>query len=240
MLELLKKPVLRIPLFLGLTIGLSIYAMYSCQEQVRTVKLMRKRHTSFIQLLARTVSEQKEMPDRLGPLVWRGAEREHSELEALFLREFAEREEFTRFVKRGTDPLEPLRGLQAFGTPDMRGKEHEILWSDYMFRVERRGGDSRDFAIFSWPLRDGRAQLTLAYLSTDPQNIYYTAAARYAGPGNGPTVADLGEAPFEGRIFILPPESAGESTESFHARATEKDGRIWAVQKLHLLAGSHK
>jgi len=242
LLALLAMPALRIPLFLAATIGLSIYAMYSCQEQMRTMKLMRRRHTSFIRLLAQTISEQEKMPVSLGALATPGAgAAEHSRIEEVFLRHFADLEEFTRFASPEAASLERLGNIGVWRAPHGKPDDgQEIAWEGYIFRMEPGEGDTRDFAIFSWPLEAGPARLTLAYISTDPASIYYTVAGRYTGPGKGPRVADLGEAPFEGRIFILPPDSASESAEDFRARAAETDGRIWAVEKLHVLPESYE
>jgi hypothetical protein len=231
-LSVLKKPALRIPVVLVLVVGLGFYAMYSCQQQMKIVKLARNRHLSFIQLLARTVSTRDKMPARLGVLAVPAAPGELSAVERTFLEEFADLREFTEFAPpraRRAERLGEVRVWRAHGKPD---DKVELSWSGYVFRMQRRGPENRDFAIFSWPLDAGPAQLTLAYVSTFPENIYYTASPRYAGPGNGPTLADLGEAPFEGRVFLLPPESAGETPEHFFARAEEHGGRIWAVENL--------
>jgi hypothetical protein len=232
MFEFLKKPVVRVPIFLAVMIGLSVVAVYSCDEQIRMVKLARKRHISVIELLARTVSEQKQMPATLGELALCEDAAGCSEVEKVFLRDFAELPEFRVLAGPQSRPPDRLGDVRVWRAHGKQSDKQELTWSGYIFRMEARGQDSRDFAIFSWPVKAGPAQLTLAYVSTDPGNIYYTAAPRYAGPAKGPRVKDLGESPFEGRIYMLPPELAGESPEAFFARANEHDGRIWAVEKI--------
>ncbi len=232
MFEFFKKPIVRVPIFMAATVALSVYVLHSCRGQMRVNRLMKRRHISFIELLARTVSEQKQMPATLGELALRENAAGSSEVEKVFLRDFAELPEFLVLAGSASQPLERLGDMRVWRNHGKPGDKQELAWSGYIFRMEARGKDSRDFVIFSWPMDGGPVQLTLAYISTDPGNLYYTAAPRYAGPAKGPQVKDLGESPFDGRVFVLPPESTGESPETFFARAGEHHGRIWAVEKI--------
>jgi hypothetical protein len=208
-------------------------ATWGCHEKMSVVTLASKRHVSFIRLLARTVSEQKQMPATLGALALCEDTAGSSEVEKIFLRDFAELPEFRVLAGPQSRPADRLGDVRVWRAHGKQGDKQELAWSGYIFRMEARGQDSRDFAIFSWPVKAGPAQLTLAYISTDPGNIYYTAAPRYAGPTKGPRAKDLGESPFEGRIYMLLPELASESSKAFIARASEHDGRIWAQAKIH-------
>ena len=101
-----------------------------------------------------------------------------------------------------------------------------------MFRLYPSPRNEKDFVIFSWPRKEGKAQLTLAYLSTEPGRVYYTSAPRYVGPEKGPKPEDLGEAPFDGDIHLLSPEAVGDSPQEFIEKAEGADGRLWAVEKM--------
>jgi hypothetical protein len=270
LLAIILVPALRIPLFLVITVGVALLAMYSCHSQMRAVKLMRRRHTSFIRLLARTVCEQEAMPAVLGSLAVPEEAGRNSAIEEVFLRDFAGLEEFTYFAKAKAEakapPLERLGTIHVWQARGHEGHLREIAWEGYVFRLEvpkeaapgnrsvsgtgessapqaapapggpGGGASDREFAIFSWPMKPGGAQLTLAYVSTAPDRIFYTCSPRYVGPGKGPRLTDLGEAPLKGRIFILPPDSIGESVEIFRTRAAETGGRIWGVENLPALS----
>ncbi len=231
-LRALRRPAVRIPLVLLAVLACSLWAARSCRDHLRMLELAKRRHQSFVLLLAASVRAGPETTDRLGPLAWPGKGNSPSAIEAVFLREFASREEFVGMTISDAGPLARLGEIRVWQGGEKRGQERELLWSDYMFRMFRDPAAGLDFAIFSWPLKAGAAQLTMAWLSTEPGRIYYTSAPRYVGPEKGPRLKDLGEAPFEGKIFLIPPDAAGNSLRDFVARAEEKDGRIWAVEKL--------
>jgi hypothetical protein len=237
-LRALKRPAVRIPLVLLAILGCSMWAAGSCREHFRMLDLARRRHQSFVLLLAATVRSGPEMPDRLGPLAWPREGNAPSAIEEVFLRDFAGREEFVEMALSDSGPLARLGEIKVWPGKEERGKEHELLWSEYMFRMYRRSSGGRDFALFSWPLKPGAAQLTMAWLSTEPDRIYYTSAPRYVGPEKGPRPGDLGESPFEGKVFLLSPDAAVGSLREFVAAAEEQNGRVWAVEKLKPQAGA--
>jgi hypothetical protein len=242
LLEFLRRPAVRVPLVLAAVVACALWASQSCRGQMRTLSLAKRRHQSFMVLLAAAAREGRPPAASLGELVWPPEAGGRSRLVEVFLRDFADRPEFAESSPPGTARSDRLGEVQVWRESGERRHEQEILWSGYMFSMyPRTGGGPEgqaagkgggDLVIFSWPLKAGRAQLTLAWLSTDPGRIYYTSAPRYAGPGRGPTPADLGEAPFEGEVSLFTEEDAPATLREFVSRTEESGGRLWAVEPL--------
>ena len=228
----LGKPAVRIPLVMGLLLATSLWAAHSCRRQARMLRLARARHLSFIRLLASAASEAGKRPGSLGELVWRSESGDLSAVEKLFLRDYAGRPEFKEMADPGAEPLDRLGEIEVWKGSGERGREQEIVWSGYMFRLYPSPENGKDFVVFSWPLKKEPGQLTIAWLSTEPGGLYYTSAPRYVGPEAGPGPRDLGEAPFEGKIYLLSPDAVGDSPREFMEKAEEEKGRLWAREDL--------
>lgn len=228
----LKKPAVRIPLVTAVIVGCSLWAFRSCEQKARILRLVNARHTSFIRLLAAVASEPAKRPESLGELVRPAAEGRPSAIQRMFLRDFAERREFRELTAPAAEPLDRLGEIKIWSGAGEFGREREITWSYYMFRLHPHPGNGKDFVIFSWPQNAGKAQLTLAWLSTEPERIYYTSAPRYVGPEHGPVIEDLGAAPFAGKMNLLIPEAVGDSHDEFLRKAEAEDGKVWAWRKI--------
>jgi len=240
-MEALKRPAVRIPLLMIVIVGCSLWAFRSCpeyiEEKAKTLQLVNARRVSFIKLLAAAATEAEKRPEGLGELVRPAKAGELSPVQKMFLRGFAERPEFRKLADPEAEPLRRLGNIEVWSAPGHESHEREILWScdlqpPVLLRLCPSPKNEEDFVIFSWPQNAGKAQLTLAYLSTEPERIYYTSAPHYVGPGQGPTTADLGEAPFAGKINLLPPDAVGDSYDEFLRRAEAEEGKLWAWRKV--------
>jgi hypothetical protein len=230
-LGLLRRPAVRVPLVLAAVLGLSFLAVRSCREEVGRMRLVRLRHLGFMRLLATAAAETGVRPGSLGELVWAPEGGGLPVLQRVFLRDFAERAEFLGLAPEGAAPLERLGEVQVWTGSGGPRREQEILWSGYLFRLYPAPDGDRDFAVFSWPAETAGQGLVLAWLSTDPERFYYTFSPRYSGPGGGPVPADLGEAPFAGRLRLIPAGPTGPDPDEFPELARRAEGRLWAVER---------
>lgn len=230
--EALKRPAVRIPLLMALIAAASVWAASSCEEQRRMMRLAGDRHISFVRLLARTVEELGRRPEKIGELLEAPEGGGLAPLYRVFAREFAALPEFKDLAPPGAGPLERLGPIHVWCSTAGEQDRREITWSGYFFRLHPRPGSEKDYVIFSWPAEGGEALPTLAWVSTRPGKLYYTSASRYAGPGAGPAPADLGEAPFEGKVNLFSPGKAGSSGRDFPEEVKKTGGRLWAVKEL--------
>jgi hypothetical protein len=228
----IRRPAVRVPLILAVVVGLSLLTARTCREQTARLDALRLRHLSFMRLLGAAATETGSRPGSLGQLVWAPEAGGIPPLHRVFLRDFAELPEFRALASNEAAELERLGEVQVWtGSGELR-HEQEILWSGYLFRLYPAPGNARDYVIFSWPLETAGPGLVLAWISTDPGRFYYTFSPRYSGPGKGPTLEDLGEAPFELKIRLVEAGPQGPDPNTFPARAREAQGRLWAVDRL--------
>ncbi len=235
----LKRPAVRIPLVTVVIAGCSLWAFRSCEQKARTLRLLNARRVSFIELLA-TAVETEEHIEILGKLVQPEEKETLSLVQKVFLRDFAERREFRELADPEAEPLSRLGVIRVWSSPKHELHARVILWSGelqppVLFRLSRNPENKKEFIIFSWPQDAGKAQLTLAWLSTEPERIYYTSAPRYVGPEAGPVIKDLGAAPFAGKMNLLIPEAGGDSYDEFLRKAEAEDGKVWAWRNVNEL-----
>jgi hypothetical protein len=230
LLATFRRPAVRVPLVLLAVLGCSLWAVRACRDQSRRLDLAQRRHVGFIRLLAAAAAERSEPPTALGELVWPAAAGAPPALHLVFLRDFAGLPEWRELVPPETAPLDRLGEVRVWTGSGERGREPEILWAGTLFRIYRAPGPSREFVIFSWPAEPGAGGVATAWLSNQPDRIYYTAAAAHRGPERGPKPEDLGEDIFAGRLNLLvpgtPPQGSG------NAPSPLAEGRVWAWQDL--------